>query len=71
MNFKIIGLFILAAICIVLSLVIGCTNPLLAHLRQKYPNCDVVKLEEVDLGYTKAILQCGPLVKEIRVKKVK
>jgi len=52
-------------------LLTGCSDPIVKTLKTKYPQCDILKVEEIK-GYQKAILQCpGNNIKEVKLKKRK
>ena len=40
-------------------------HPLKAELEELYPNCQVLRVYEVDREHVEASLQCGPVVKTV------
>jgi len=50
----------------------GCHDPLLEHIKSRYPNCEVLKVEDTSFGDQEVTIQC-PLSapKTIRVKRAR
>lgn len=68
-------LAVTAAVLFVALLIInltGCHDPLVAHIKSRYPNCEVLKVEDTSRGDQEVTIQC-PLSapKTIRVKRRK
>jgi len=54
---------------LILSLVYGCTNPMVGYVEARYPNCQVVKLDEQRSGdMVEVTLQCGPTLKIVKMR---
>jgi len=57
---------------IILSLFViaACTrDPYIWYIKQKYPHCDILKIEDDFPPYKRAIIQCpGNRIKKIRIK---
>ena len=43
-------------------------HPLKVVLENRYPNCQVIRIGDVERGYVEASLQCGPVIKSVRYR---
>ena len=72
MGFTLIFANVVITVILFLSIIFsfsGCRDPMVSVLKAKYPNCDVLKVEE-EGSYTKATIQCpGNDIKEVKIKK--
>lgn len=63
-----IGLIVTTIILTFLMFSGSCTNPLVPVIQHKYPECQLLDYETLDDGYLEAKLQCGPIIKIIKMK---
>lgn len=62
-----IGLLIVTAF-LVLMFFHGCTNPMIPLVQAKYPDCQLISYDELGNGYLEARLQCGPIIKVVKMR---
>lgn len=41
------------------AFLLSCSDPMVQVVKSKYPNCDVLKIDETDSGRYDVIIQCG------------
>ena len=44
-------------------------HPLKLEIEDQYPNCQVIRIKDVNRQYLEASLQCGPVVKTVTYRK--
>lgn len=62
-----IGLLIVT-VFLVLVFFHGCTNPMVPLVQAKYPECQLLSYDELGSGYLEAKLQCGPVIKVVKMR---
>lgn len=65
---------VLTAVVLFIALLVvnlsGCHDPLISVIHQRYPHCEIMKIEDASFGYQEITIQC-PLSppKTIRMKR--
>lgn len=69
---RIIGLILSACLLAMSSLVLkGCAPAIVPVIEAKYPGCRVLKCEDLGKGYVEARLQCGPVIRVVKMREMK
>lgn len=61
-------LLLVTTFLVVFVVFIGCGNSLVPIISKKYPGCQLLDYTEISQGYLEAKLQCGPLIKVVKLR---